>query len=134
MGTMKRLFCASFVAVVTSASPLWAANSCSNVATMGNYDRSGIEEYGNDLSAVGTFRIEEEKDENKQPDFNLVTISCNSIPGNSRTKPATFVCTMTQASVRATSEQPNTDKPNCTLDVDVTEYHPNKPVPQKQLS
>jgi hypothetical protein len=79
---------------------------------MGTYDRSGIEgnEYG--INAAGTFRIEEEKDENKQPDFNLATINCSS----------TFMCTMTQASVRAKSEQPNTDTPNCTLDVDVTEY------------
>jgi hypothetical protein len=29
---------------------------------------------------------------------------------------------MTQASVRANSEQPNTDTPNCTLDLDVTKY------------
>jgi hypothetical protein len=79
---------------------------------MGTYDRSGIEgnEYG--INAAGTFRIEEEKDENKQLDFNLATINCSS----------TFMCTMTQASVRAKSEQPNTDTPNCTLDVDVTEY------------
>jgi hypothetical protein len=89
---------------------------------MGTYDRSGVEEYGAGIVAVGTFRIEEEKDENKQPDFNLVTIDCNSVPGSNKTKSEIFVCTMTQASVRANSEQPNADKPNCTLDLDITEY------------
>lgn len=87
---------------------------------MGTYDSSGLEEYGSGIIvAVGTFRIEEEKDESKQPDFNLVRIDCNSVPGGNS---EIFVCTMTQASVRANSEQPNADKQNCMLDLDLTEY------------
>ena len=89
---------------------------------MGTYDRSGIEEYGDRINAVGTFRIEEEKDESKQPYFNLVTINCHSLPANSQTNSATFMCAMTRASVGANSEHPNTDTPNCTLDLDVIEY------------
>ena len=115
-GTMKQLLCASFIGLVASATPIWA-NSCSNISTMGTYDSSGLQEYGSGILAVGTFRIEEEKDESKQPDFNLVRIDCNSVPGSE-----IFVCTMTQASVRANSEQPNADKQNCTLDLDITEY------------
>src|SRR5262245_9464918 len=111
---MKQLLCASVLALLTYATPA-LANSCSNVATLGTYDRSGIEESDYGINAVGTFRIEDEKDENKQPDFNLVTINCSAMPAN-------FTCTMTQAAVRADREQPNTDKPNCTLDLDVTEY------------
>ena len=118
---MKQLFLVSVLALVTSTTPIWA-NSCSNIDIFGTYDRSGIEEYGDRINAVGTFRIEEEKDESKQPDFNLVTINCNSLPANFQTNSATFMCTMTQASVGATSDQPNTDTPNCTLDLDVTEY------------
>jgi hypothetical protein len=118
---MKQLFLVSVLALVTSTTPIWA-NSCSNVAIMGTYDRSGIEEYGDGINAVGTFRIEEEKDESKQPYFNLVTINCNSLPAKFQTESATFMCTMTRASVGANSEQPNTDTPNCTLDLDVTEY------------
>jgi hypothetical protein len=118
MGTMKQLFCASFIGLVTSATPIWA-NSCSNISTMGTYDTSGVEEYGSGIVAVGTFRIEEEKDESKQPDFNLVRIDCNSVPGSNS---EIFVCTMSQASVRANSEQPNADKQNCTLDLDIIEY------------
>jgi hypothetical protein len=86
---------------------------------MGTYDSSGLQEYGSGFVAVGTFRIEEEKDESKQPDFNLVRIDCNSAPGSNS---EILVCTMTQASVRANSEQPNADKQNCTLDLDITEY------------
>jgi hypothetical protein len=118
---MKQLFIINVLALVISTTPSWA-NSCSNIATMGSYDRSGIEDYAAGIAAVGTFRIEEEKDENKQPDFNLVTIDCNTVPGSNKTASDIFMCTMTQASVRANSEQPNADKQNCTLDVDVTAY------------
>jgi hypothetical protein len=118
---MKQLFIINVLALVISTTPIWA-NSCSNIATMGSYDRSGIEDYATGIAAVGTFRIEEEKDENKQPDFNLVTIDCNMVPGSNKTTSDIFMCTMTQASVRANSEQPNADKQNCTLDVDVTAY------------
>jgi hypothetical protein len=55
---MNQLFLVSVLALVTSTTPIWA-NSCSNIDIMGLYDRSGIEEYGDGINAVGTFRIEE---------------------------------------------------------------------------
>jgi hypothetical protein len=52
------------------------ANSCSNVDTFSSYDQRGLQESDYGIYAVGTFRIEEEQDESKQPMFNLAMINC----------------------------------------------------------
>lgn len=57
---------ASLLGVLGYASAAFA-NSCSNVVTLGTYDRSGLIESEYGISAVGTFRIADEEDENKQP-------------------------------------------------------------------
>src|SRR5689334_8911982 len=87
------------------------ANSCSNVNIMGLYDRTGIDESDYGLNAVGTFRIQGEADESKQPMFNLSQVDCtkrlddNNMP--------VVECKVTRASVSATREKPDPDKPNC---------------------
>src|ERR1700730_17526076 len=50
------------------------ANSCANVDVIGSFDESGLRESEFGIYAAGTFRIEGEGDEDKQPMFNLATI------------------------------------------------------------
>ena len=96
------------------------ANSCSNVDIMGSFDESGLRESEYGIYAAGTFRIQNEADEGKQPYFNLATINCEKqvdFAGK-----ANLECKVTKAVVWANSEKPNADKPNCTLDLDSSTY------------
>ena len=97
-----------------------SANSCANVNVLGTFDQSGLldNEYG--IYAVGTFRIEGEADESKQPMFNLTQIDCKK--QSDGTGRASLECTVTQASVYANSDKPSTDSPNCSLDLDISTY------------
>jgi len=91
------------------------ANSCSNVDVIGSFDESGLRESEFGIYAAGTFRIEGEGDEGKQPMFNLATINCEKqLDDRGR---ASLECKVTQAVVYATSDKPNTDKPNCSPDL-----------------
>jgi hypothetical protein len=75
-------------------------------------------DYG--ISAVGTFRIAGEEDEDKQPDFNLAFIDCEKQSDDmGRVK---LECKVTKAVVQADKGKPDTDKPNCSLDLDTSEY------------
>jgi hypothetical protein len=100
------------------------ANSCANMTVIGTYDGSGLREYeaGNEFAirATGTFRIEGEADEAKQPDFNLATVACekHSFYGGK----VSIQCNVAKAVVWAESGKPDTDKPNCSLDVDSSTY------------
>jgi hypothetical protein len=109
-----------FLAVVYIA-PAYAANSCANLDIMGSYDRSGLQESDYGISSVGTFRIQNEPDENQQPNFNLSKIDCeNEIDENGRS--TGMKCKVAQAVTWANDKEPNSERPNCSLDLDTSEY------------
>ena len=93
-------------------------NSCSNVDAFSGYDQSGLQESSYGVSAVGTFRIAGEENEHKQPMFNLAKVDCKPDP----TVGDNLECTVTEAVVWAQSGSPITDRPNCSLDLDVSTY------------
>jgi hypothetical protein len=97
-----------------------AANSCSNVNVMGTFDESGLRESDYGIYAAGTFRIEGEGDEDKQPLFNLAKINCEN--QSDYAGRVSLECKLTQAVMWADTEKPNTDKPNCSLDLDSSEF------------
>jgi len=70
---------------------------------------------------VGTFRIQNEPDESRQPNFNFTTLNCEKqIDENGRATGMT--CKMVQAITWANNAEPNTAEPNCSLDLDSSEY------------
>lgn len=91
------------LATVAFGSPLYA-NSCSNLDVLGTYDQHPFQETEYQIYAVGTFRIMGEKDESKQPMFNLTNIICDKEPGNP--PQSSLECKFIQASVSANSEKP----------------------------
>jgi len=114
---LQHLFIALGILGFASAA---CANSCANVDVIGTFDRSGLEESEYGIYAVGTFRIEGEADEGKQPTFNLAMVDCEKqFDDKGR---ASLECKVTQAAVWATSDKPNTDNPNCSLDLNSSSY------------
>ncbi|MGY3583069.1 hypothetical protein ACVIGB_007867 [Bradyrhizobium sp. USDA 4341] len=100
--------------------PAHAANSCANLDIIGTFDRSGLQESEFGISAVGSFRIQNEPDENKQPNFNVTMINCaQQTDENGK---SSLTCKVIQAVTWARNEKPNADSPNCSLDVDTSEY------------
>jgi hypothetical protein len=90
------------------------------VDVIGTFDESGLRESEFGIYAAGTFRIEGEGGEGKQPNFNLAMINCEKqLDERGR---ASLGCTVTQAVVWATSDKPNTDQPNCSLDLISSSY------------
>ena len=110
---IQSVLIASLLGIVGTAS----ANSCSNVYVMGTFDESGLRESEHGIYATGTFRVAEEEDESKQPDFNLTEIDCEKQPDD-----VAFKCKVTIASVGASSGKPDTDDPNCSLDLSSSTY------------
>jgi hypothetical protein len=110
---------ASLLGIFAYTSTAWA-NSCSNVDVIGTFDESGLRESEFGIYAAGTFRIEGEGDEGKQPMFNLATINCEKQPDD--TGKVSLECKVTQAVVWATSDKPNADNPNCSLDLNSSAY------------
>lgn len=96
------------------------SNSCSNVTTHGSFDRSGIDESEYAIYAAGTFRVEGEQDESKQPYFNLTSINCEKQREDNGK--LNITCKVTRASMYAEPDEPNTKLPNCSLDLDISEY------------
>ena len=117
-------FTVSLLGVFAEAAPA-SANSCLNVDVIGTYDESGLTESDYGIYATGTFRIQDEGDESKQPMFNLATVNCEKQTDDAGK--ASLECKVTKAVVWATSDKPNTDKPNCSLDLDSSTY------PMKEL-
>jgi hypothetical protein len=107
------------------------ANSCSNVTVIGTFDQSGLTDNDYGIFSVGTFRIQGESDESKQPMFNLSTLSCKTKVDYEGK--AAMECQVTQAVVWANSEKPNADNPNCSLDLSVSNY-PMKELQKNVLS
>jgi hypothetical protein len=96
------------------------ANSCSNVVVLGTYDESGLTENDYGIYAWGTFRVAEEVNEDNQPMFNLAQISCEKQRDESGND--SLECKLTQASVSAQSGKPDTNNPNCDLDLSFSTY------------
>jgi hypothetical protein len=117
-----RTFIASLLAGYASAA---CANSCSNVDAFSSYDESGLEENEYGINAVGTFRISGEADESKQPMFNLTRVNCEK--QTDEMGRVSLECKVTQAVVWAASGKPDTDNPNCSLDLSSSTY------PMKEL-
>jgi hypothetical protein len=114
-----RAFIASFLGIFGYASTA-CANSCANVDVIGTFDESGLRESEFGINAAGTFRIEGEADEGKQPMFNLATVNCEKqLDDKGR---VSLECKVTKAVVWATSDKPNPDNPNCSLDLDSSTY------------
>lgn len=118
---IRGVFVASLLGIFGLASTAFA-NSCSNVDIMGSFDWSGLRESEFGIYSAGTFRIAGEVDEAKQPMFNLALIDCEKKPDETGT--VSLVCKVTRAAVWANPEKPNPDpdRPNCTLDLDTSEY------------
>lgn len=117
--SIRNALIATLVGVLGYASTA-SANSCSNVNVIGTFDASGLRESDFGIYAAGTFRIEGEADESKQPMFNLATVNCErKVDGSGK---AVLECAVTRASMIANSEKPNADNPNCSLDLDVSDY------------
>jgi hypothetical protein len=96
-----------------------SANSCSNVTIHGSYDQPIVQDYQAAIRATGTFRIEGEADESKQPLFNLAIIRC--LPNNENENES-LECNVTQAVVWPDSGKPDPDNPNCSLDLTFSTY------------
>jgi hypothetical protein len=126
-GGSMRIACAAMCLVGSSAalvgytSMAYAANSCANVVSFGSYDESGLRESESGTFAVGTFRIAGEADENKQPNFNLTTVDCEK-QTDDMGKATGVECKITKAVVWASEAKPDTENPNCSLDLDASTF------------
>jgi len=109
-----------FIATLLGYASAACANSCSNVDVIGTFDESGIRENDYQIYAAGTFRVEGEVDESKQPMFNLTTVDCEKRRDDMDR--VSLECKVTQASVYAHSDKPNSENPNCALDLNSSTY------------
>lgn len=117
--SIRDAFIASLLGIFGYTS-MACANSCANINVIGTFDESGLRESEYGIYAAGTFRIAGEDDEGKQPMFNLTTINCKNQPDDMGR--VSVECTVTQAVVYAESGKPDPDKPNCSLDLNSSEY------------
>jgi hypothetical protein len=121
MMSIRSALIASLLGVFSWTGAAYAANSCANVDTFSSYDESGLHESDFGIYAVGTFRIAEEQDEGKQPMFNLTKVNCEN-QFDDKGKATGLECKVTKAVMWANPAKPDTDKPNCSLDVDVSDF------------
>jgi hypothetical protein len=98
-----------------------AANSCANLDTFGSYDQHPSRENSFGIGGVGTFRIEGEADENKQPNFNLAFIDCDT-QNDDMGRAKGLECKLKQVVTWATNAKPDPDSPNCSIDLDTASY------------
>src|SRR5215472_14385192 len=116
---IRDAFIASLLGIFGYATTAYA-NSCSNLDVIGSFDESGLRESEFGIYAAGTFRIEGEGDEGKQPMFNLATIDCEK-QFDDRGR-VSLECKVTQAVVWSKPDKPDTNNPNCSLDLVSTAY------------
>lgn len=119
--SIRGVLIASFLGTFAWTGAAYAANSCANVDTFSSYDESGLHESDFGIYAVGTFRIAEEQDENGQPNFNLTKVNCEN-QFDDMGRPKGLECKMTQAVMWANDAKPDTDKPNCSVDLDSSDF------------
>jgi hypothetical protein len=117
--SIREAFIASLFGIFGYTS-MACANSCANVDVMGSFDESGLQESDFKIYTAGTFRIAEEVDESKQPMFNIATIDCEKRLDD--VDKASLECKVTKAVVWSQSGKPDTDNPNCSLDLDSSSY------------
>ena len=117
---IRDVFIATLFAIFAYASAA-SGNSCSNVAAIGTFDESGLQESVYGINATGTFRIQGEEDESKQPLFNLTTIDCEN-QRDEMGKVVSLECKVTKAVEWPDSGKPDTDNPNCFLDLTSSTY------------
>jgi hypothetical protein len=117
---IRDAFIASLLGIFGYASTAYA-DSCANVNVIGTFDESGLRESEFGIYAAGTFRIEGETDEGKQPNFNLAVVNCEKQRDDKGR--VSLECTLMQAMVFASPDKkPNTDEPNCSLDLRSSAY------------
>jgi hypothetical protein len=116
---IRDAFIASLLGIFGFASTA-CANSCANVDVIGTFDESGLRESEFGIYAAGTFRIEGETDEGKQPNFNLAVVNCEKQRDDKGR--VSLECTLMQAMVFASPDKPNTDQPNCSLNLVASSY------------
>jgi hypothetical protein len=116
---IRDAFIASLLGIFGYASTA-CANSCANVDVIGAFDESGLRESDFGINAFGTFRIAGEADEGKQPNFNLAVVNCEKQRDDKGR--VSLECTLMQAMVWAKKDKPNTDEPNCSLDLNSSTY------------
>jgi hypothetical protein len=116
----RQIFIGCLLGVIGCAGAA-CANSCANVDVMGSFDQSGLRESDYGISAVGTFRIQGEGDESKQPLFNLTMVDCEK-QLDDRGRAIGLECKVTKAVVWSTADKPDSDKPNCSLDLDLSTF------------
>src|SRR6266849_422570 len=97
------------------------ANSCANVVSFCSHDESGLRENEFGIYTAGTFRTAGETDENRQPMFNLATVNCEKQTDDTG-RATGLECKITKAVVWASAGKPDTDNPNCSLDLDSSVY------------
>jgi hypothetical protein len=116
---IRDVFIASLLGIFGYATTAYA-DSCANVTVIGSFDESGLQESEFGIYAFGTFRIEGEADEDTQPMFNLTTVNCEKqLDDKGR---VSLECKVTMAVVYATPDKPNTDNPNCSLNLESSTY------------
>jgi hypothetical protein len=121
LGRLAMVIRDAFIAIgICGFASTACANSCSNVSVIGTFDESGIRESEFGINAFGTFRIEGEADEGKQPMFNLAMVDCEK-QFDDRGR-ASLECKVMQAVVWAHPDKPNADDPNCSLDLNASTY------------
>jgi hypothetical protein len=118
---IRGILIGSLLGIFGYASMACAANSCANVVSFGSYDESGLRETSLGIYAAGTFRIAGEVDEDKQPMFNLTTVDCEKQTDDVG-RAAGLECKITKAVVWASDGKPDTNNPNCSLDLDSSSY------------
>src|SRR4029077_15271419 len=82
----------------------------------------GLRESEFGIYTAGTFRIAGEADESKQPNFNLSTVNCEKQSDDMGRASPSLGCKLTQAVVWASAGKPDTDSPNCSLDLDASSF------------
>jgi hypothetical protein len=117
---IRNAIIASLLGILGHTNAAWA-NSCSNLDVMGSFDESGLRESEFGIYTAGTFRIAGEGDEGKQPMFNLATVNCENQTDDAG-KATGLECKVTKAVVWASTGKPDTDNPNCSLDLDSSSY------------
>jgi hypothetical protein len=120
MSFVRYAFVGFWLGMFVFFSAAHAANSCSNIDSFSSYDRPPLrEKFG--IGGVGSFRIAGEADENKQPNFNLAFVDCES-EADDTGRAGGLSCKLTQAVTWANDAKPDGDRPNCSLDLEVESY------------
>jgi len=116
---IRNAIIASLFGICSYASTAWA-NSCSNLDVIGTFDESGLQESDSSISSTGTFRIADEADESKQPMFNLAMVNCETQSDDGGK--ASLECKVMKAVAWASAGKPDTETPNCSLDLDYSSF------------